>query len=94
MTPDAALAPRTDVCREFRFRGNEKLEYILFNEKREGRDCWSIQAIQYKNGIKVCQATSCDVSSEEAAAREMFEKVADGFVEPFILCDVIYDLLP
>lgn len=77
-----------------KFRGCERLEYILYREARDGRDSYSIQALQYKNGFKVCQATACDVSSLCDAAREMFEFVSEGYVEPYVLCDVIYDLLP
>ena len=84
----------TVVDRAEKFRGAERLEYILYRKEKDGRDSYSIQAIQYKNGLKVCQATSGDVSSEYDAAYEMFEFISGGYVEPYVLCDVVYDLLP
>ena len=77
-----------------RFRENERLEYILYREEKNKRESYSIQAIQYKHGIKICQATACDVSSLYDAAKEMFDVVSEGYVEPYVLCDVIYDLMP
>ena len=77
-----------------RVRGDERLEYILYRDEMCGRSSYSIQAIQYKKGEKICQATACDVSGDPDAAKEMFRTVSDGFVEPYVLCDVIYDLLP
>ncbi|MBQ7669852.1 MAG: hypothetical protein IJS45_03920 [Clostridia bacterium] len=84
----------TVVERTEKYRDVEKLVYILYRKEKDGRDSYSIQAIQYKNGYKVCQATSSDVSSLYEAAMEMFEFVSEGYVEPYVLCDVIYDLLP
>lgn len=84
----------TVVERTEKFRGTERLEYILYRKEKDGRDSYSIQAIQFKNGYKVCQATSGDVSSLYDAAHEMFEFISEGFVEPYVLCDVVYDLLP
>ena len=75
-------------------RGDERLDYYLYRGEKNGRDSFSIQAIQYKRGVKICQATACDVSCRYEAAKKMFDMVSDGFVEPYILCDVIYDLLP
>ncbi|MBR6917181.1 MAG: hypothetical protein IKN38_03265 [Clostridia bacterium] len=75
-------------------RGCERLEYILYKSDIEGRDSFSIQAIQYKSGVKTCQATAGDVSSVFGPALSMFDAVSEGFVEPYVLCDVIYDLLP
>ena len=43
---------------------------------------------------RICQATACDVSSRYEAAKKIFDAVTDGYVEPYILCDVVYDLLP
>ena len=84
----------TVVERTEKYRGAERLEYILYRKEKDGRDSYSIQAIQYKSGIKTCQATSGDVSSVYEAAHEMFEFISEGFVEPYVLCDVVYDLLP
>ena len=75
-------------------RGDETLDYYLYREEKFGRDSYSIQAVQYKRGIKICQATACDVSSGYEAAKAMFDTITDGYVEPYILCDVVYDLLP
>ena len=75
-------------------RGDETLDYRLCREEKNGRESYSIQAIQYKRGIKICQATACDVSCRYEAAKNMFDTISDGYVEPYILCDVIYDLLP
>ena len=75
-------------------RGDETLDYYLYREERSGRESYSIQAIQYKRGVKACQATACDVSCRYEAAKEMFDAISDGYVEPYILCDVVYDLLP
>ena len=77
-----------------RRRGDEVLDYYLYSGRKNGRDSFSIQAVQYKRGVKICQATACDVSCRYEAAKKMFEAVSDGYVEPYILCDVIYDLLP
>ena len=75
-------------------RGEETLEYFLYREEKHGRESYSIQAIQYKRGVKVCQATACDVSCRYEAAKEMFDAISEGYVEPYVLCDVVYDLLP
>ncbi len=77
-----------------KIRGDEELEYILYRESREGRASYSIQSLQYKRGVKVCQATACDVSSRAADAVKLFSLISESFVEPYVLCDVIYDLLP
>ena len=77
-----------------RVRGDERLEYILYREELRGRTSYSIQAIQYKRGEKICQATACDVSSSPVFALDLFRTVSNAFVEPYVLCDVIYDLLP
>ena len=82
------------VGHEIKERGTERLEYYLYREEKNGRDSFSIQSIQYKNGEKICQATASDVSSRYIAAKKMFDSVSRGLVEPYILCDVIYDLLP
>ena len=77
-----------------RTRGDETLHYMLCRDITDGRDSYSIRALSYKSGVKVCQATACDVSSVYERAKEMYDAVANGFVEPYVLCDVIYDLLP
>ena len=77
-----------------RTREDELLQYVLYREERRGRDSYSIRALQYKRGIKICQATVCDVSSVYETAKLIFDMIVDGFVEPYVLCDVIYDLLP
>ena len=75
-------------------RGDEVLDYYLYSGRKNGRESYSIQAVQYKRGVKICQATACDVSCRYGAAKMMFDAVSEGLVEPYILCDVIYDLLP
>ena len=75
-------------------RGDETLDYYLYRGEKDGRESYSIQAIQYRSGIKVCQATACDVSCTYGEAKKMFDIISEGFVEPYILCDVVYDLLP
>ena len=77
-----------------RVRGDEALEYVLYRDEEDGREVYSIQAIQYRRGKKICQATARDVSSIQERAREMFSLIADGLIEPYVLCDVVYDLLP
>ena len=77
-----------------RIRGDETLSYCLYRGEKNGRESYSIQAVQYKRGIRLCQATACDVSSRYEAAKAIFDAVTDGYVEPYILCDVVYDLLP
>ena len=95
MTTVEKIKPKMSVVeRKNKFRGRERLEYILYREERRGRDSYSIQAIQFKCGRKICQASACDVSSLEDVAREMFDVISDGFVEPYVLNEVVYDLLP
>ena len=77
-----------------RRRGDERLEYLLYRGEKNGRESFSIQVIQYKEDNETCRATACDVSSRYEAAKYMFDAVSGGFIEPYILCDVIYDLLP
>ncbi|MBQ7714605.1 MAG: hypothetical protein IJT70_01915 [Clostridia bacterium] len=77
-----------------KLRGDERLEYVMYRGEKYGRDSYSVQAIQYKNGNKVCQATASDVSSGYTAAKSIFDAVSCGLVEPYLLCDVVYDLLP
>lgn len=84
----------SQVLQATMLRGRDRLEYILFHEIQDGRDSYSIQAIHYRGGRKLCQATACDVSCEYGAAREMFDVISEGRVEPIVLCDVVYDLLP
>ena len=82
------------VDESLRIRGDETLSYYLYRGEKNGRESYSIQAVQYKRGVRICQATACDVSSRYEAAKKMFDAVTDGYVEPYILCDVVYDLLP
>jgi len=82
------------VLETVRSREDETIEYYLYRGRKDGRDSFSIQAIQYKRGVKICQATACDVSSVCSHAAEIFDAVSRGFVEPYVLCDVVYDLLP
>ena len=91
ITEEKCSAP---VCESTVLRGDERLEYILSHETLGGRDSYSIQAFHYRCGRKLCQATACDVSCEYGAAREMFDVISEGRVEPIVLCDVVYDLLP
>ena len=77
-----------------KFRGAERIEYTLTKGERDGRDSYSISACQYFKGVEMCRATACDVSSRGDAAKAMFDEISSGFVEPYVLCDVVYDLLP
>jgi|GEM_PF-2520919 len=94
ITKDKVEFETTVVRTTEKIRGSEKLEYILYHEEKDGRDSFSVQAIQYKKGMKICQATACDVSSRHDFAEKIFSAVSEGYVEPYVLCDVIYDLLP
>ncbi len=85
----ATVVEKTSRC-----RGSEVLEYFLCFEDVGGRAAYSILALQYKHGEIVCRAKAFDVSSVYGAAKEMFDRISAGFVEPYVLCDVVYDLLP
>ncbi len=77
-----------------RRRADEKLEYILCKGTKDGRDSYSIRVIQYKRGVQICRASACDVSDVYGEAKRIFDAISDGYVEPYILYDVVYDLLP
>lgn len=77
-----------------RYRRDERIEYTLMLEDRDGRDSYSIRAVSFVRGVEICRATACDVSSLEDAALAMFTEIYSHFVDPFVLCDVVYDLLP
>ncbi len=84
-----------DIREEYRSPGeNTVLKYVLYLENTAEGKSYSIQCIKYKNGVKVCQSTAPDVSSNEEFAYEMYQKIADGEVEPINLHEVVYDLLP
>ena len=91
ITKDGVL---TVVERAVKYRGEEKLEYVLYRTEKDGRDSYSIRAVRYKNGRCVCRAAAGDVSSVYKTAHGMFESISEGLVEPYLLCDVVYDLLP
>ena len=90
---EMSVVSRT-VDETWRTRGDERLDYLLYRGERNGRESYSIQVIQYRGEEKTCQATACDVSCRYEAAKYMFDAVSNGYVEPYVLCDVIYDLLP
>ena len=77
-----------------RYMRGRRIEYTLLLEERDGRDSYSIRAVSYAGGAEICRASACDVSSLEDAALAMFTEVYSHFVDPFVLCDVVYDLLP
>ena len=76
------------------FRGPERLEYTLSLGERDGRDSYTIRAVQYKRGLEICSASAPDVSSVYENAKEMYDVISDGRVEPYLLCDVVCDLMP
>ena len=83
------------VREEYRYpKENTVLKFVLYRRDTEYGKSYSIQCVRFVNGIKVCQATAADVSSEYDFAEEIYEKIADGEVEPVHLHDVVYDLLP
>ncbi len=77
-----------------RYRRDERIEYTLLLEERDGRDSYSIRAVSFVRGVEVCRATAADVSSLEDVALAMFCEIYSHTVDPFVLCDVVYDLLP
>ena len=83
-----------EIKRVVRYRGRERIEYSLIYEERDGRDSYSIRAVSYVGADEVCRASACDVSSLEDAAERMFTQIYSHMVEPYVLCDVVYDLLP
>ena len=83
-----------ELKRVVRYRGRERIEYSLIGDERDGRDSYSIRAVSFVGGDEVCRATACDVSSIEDVAERMFTEIYSHMVEPYVLCDVVYDLLP
>lgn len=87
--------PELPIREEYRYpRENTVLKFVLYSRDAEDGKSYSIQCQRFVNGIKVCQATAADVSAEYDFAAEMYERIADGEVEPVHLHDVVYDLLP
>ena len=82
------------IERRVKFRGRERIEYVLYRERTPLRDSYSVQAIQFKHGHKICQATCRDVACDRVDASGVFDVISEGYVEPYVLSDVVYDLLP
>ena len=91
---DLGAPASSPVLEETVIRGDDLFEYALYRKDEDGRDSFSIRAIQYRRGVPICRAVACDVSSLYCKAKEMFDLIVKGCVEPYVLCDVIYDLLP
>lgn len=92
---DNAQSTAEVVRQEYRsLSKNATLKFVLYCERQPWGKSYSIQCVKYIGSEPVCQATAPDVSSSRSFAEEMLLKLADGGVEPVILCDVVYDLLP
>ena len=85
---------RGSILTVTKYRGAERIEYTLSRGEGDGRSAYSISAVQFFKGVEMCRATAYDVSSRGDAAKAMFDEISSGFVEPYVLCDVVYDLLP
>lgn len=84
----------TETARKTVHRGSDTFEYILYLGCEDGRDSYSIQVIRYRDGEKLCQATVSDVTNRRDEAIRIFDLLSDGIVEPYLLKDVVYDLMP
>lgn len=69
------------------------LKYSLLYEKKDGRDCYSIKAVQSRLGEDICRAVAYDVSDSYSFADEIFMKLCTGGVFPITLCDAVCNLL-
>lgn len=78
-----------DTVTVYRYR----LDYSLVYEKKEGRDCYSVRALQYKDDVFVCRAMAYDVSDDYERAKSIYDKVVEGKVFAQTLCDVVIELL-
>ena len=71
-----------------------KMEYILSREKADNRDAFSIEVFRKARDGSEHRALAHDVSDREDRATELFRIIAEGEVEPEVLYDVLYDMLP
>lgn len=71
-----------------------EMRYTLTKRSVDGREAFSISVLQVTPSGDVNYKMADDVCCDEDSATALFRTISEGEVEPCVLYDVLYDLLP
>lgn len=75
-------------------RETGKMRYTLIRSTVDKRDAFSISVMQITPSGDINYKEADDVCCEKDCATALFRAIAEGEVEPCLLYDILYDILP